>query len=57
MKTYLDNEQCCKRIEFLQISSFLVEKVSNTGMESSPAPKKIQFSLAVFDIPFNFRAS
>ena len=41
LKTYLNNEQhCCKRIEILQISSFLVEKVSNTGMESSLTPKK-----------------
>ena len=56
LKTHFNNEQCCKRIEILQISSFLVEKVSNTGMESSLAPKKIQFSLAIVDTPFNFRA-
>ena len=45
LKTYFNNEQCCKRIQILQISSFLVEKVSNTGMESSLAPKKYNLVL------------
>ena len=45
LKTYLNSEQCCKWIEILQISSFLVEKVSNTGMESSLPPKKYNLVL------------